>query len=513
MKNLFLTSLVLLAAVVQLFAQENNSELFRAFQNKSENSILPDFSYAGYHCGEKEIPTRTNYKIFDVTAFGAIPNDTLSDKVAIQKAIDAANQNGSGIVFFPKGRFLVNVKNDSPNPIASRGGNIILRGSGSGVNGTELFMGVTLQPEDPTKMWTVPYLFQMKGTGTDKKIGDVSESSSIGSLALTLTATDGLKEKDWISLKMQSNAPELIREAVTGRLIDSTWTFLLTKGVVIQVFYQVVSVNRNTILLQAPISYPVDPKYKWEVYKFAHIEEVGVEDLAFVGNWKSAFVHHRSWQDDSGYSLLQFIGCTNSWMKNCRFTDCNAGAVTKRCANMTISDCMVDGNPGHNAISAHGSTNILLSNLTDNAGMWHSFGVAESSMNTVIRKCKYPKNTCFESHSSQPRNTLLDEVEGGLLNNRGGGANVNMPNHLTGLVFWNYTQTNEAFQEFEFWPVKPWYWRVPNPIIVGFMSKGTTFKNDQLGAYESPGRIADPASLYQAQLQLRMNIKKQRRDE
>jgi polygalacturonase len=152
MKNLFLTNLVLLATVVQLFAQENTSQLFRAFQNKSENSILPDFSYAGYHCGEKEIPTITDYKVFDVTAFGAIPNDTLSDKVAIQKAIDAANQNGSGIVFFPKGRFLVNEKDDLPNSIVSKSSNIIFRGSGSGENGTELFMGNTLQPGDPTKI-------------------------------------------------------------------------------------------------------------------------------------------------------------------------------------------------------------------------------------------------------------------------------------------------------------------------------------------------------------------------
>ncbi len=507
MRNLFLTSIFLLALIIQLFAQENTSELFRAFKDQSKHSILPDFSYAGYHCGEKEIPTITNVKIFDVTAFGAVPNDTLSDKVAIQKAIDAANENGSGIVFFPKGRFLVNEKNDKPNCIVSGSSNIILRGSGSGANGTQLFMRNTLQPEDPTKMWTVPYLFQMKGLGADKKIGNVSASSAIGSLSLTLTATDGLKEKDWLALKMESNAPELISEAVAGRLIDSTWTFLRTKGVIIQVFYQVVSITGNTIHLNAPISYPVDPKYNWEVYKFTHNEEVGVEDLAFVGNWKSAFVHHRSWQDDSGYSMLQFSGCTNSWLRNCRFTDCNAGAVTKRCANMTITDCVVDGNPGHNAISAHGSTNILLSRLTDNAGMWHSFGVAEPSMNTVIRKCKYPNNTCFESHSSQSRNTLLDEVEGGLLNNRGGGANFNMPNHLTGLVLWNYSQTNEALPEFEFWPVKPWYWRIPNPIIVGYISKGTTFKNDQLGALESPGRFVAPASLYQAQLQLRMQKK------
>lgn len=88
--------------------------------------------------------------------------------------------------------------------------------------------------------------------------------------------------------------------------------------------------------------------------------------------------------------------------------------------------------------------------LPDFSYAWHSVGVANTSMNTVIWRVSFPANTCFESHSSQPRNTLLDCVEGGLLNNRGGGAIENMPNHMQNLVLWNYKQTNEAYEQFEF---------------------------------------------------------------
>ncbi|APA00795.1 hypothetical protein BIW12_15930 [Flavobacterium commune] len=128
-------------------------------------------------------------------------------------------------------------------------------------------------------------------------------------------------------------------------------------------------------------------------------------------------------------------------------------------------------------------------------------------MNTVILNCTYPSTTCFESHASQPRNTLLDGVEGGLMKNRGGGALENMPNHMQGLVLWNYKQTNEPVKDFEFWPSSKVYeyWKIPKPVIVGFTSKGTTFRMDQLGQSESIGKAVEPASLYLAQLKLRLD--------
>jgi hypothetical protein len=135
--------------------------------------------------------------------------------------------------------------------------------------------------------------------------------------------------------------------------------------------------------------------------------------------------------------------------------------------------------------------------------MWHSFGASHGSMNTVIWRCAYPSTTCFESHSSQPRNTLLDCVEGGLMQNRGGGSLENMPNHMQGLVLWNYQQTNEPIRDFEFWPIKNIWWKIPNPVIIGFSGR-TSFKKDEVGYMKSIGEKVSPNSLYEAQLELRV---------
>ena len=490
-------------AIVSVTAQ-NESKIFESY--KKDRSVLPDFSYVGYHQGEKDIPVIANYKVFDVTTFGAKPDDGISDKEAIQKAIDAANKNGSGIVFFPKGRFLVNEDTDGTKSIISKKSNIIFRGSGSGLNGTELYMKNALPPADPAKMWTVPPLFNFTSGGADKKIGTVTAAASVGDFTIELNTTEGLESGDWILLKLLDNDKDLIAAELKTQKVESTWTYLVEKGIDVKVFYQIKNIKKNKLTLEAPISYTINPKYKWEVSKFANSEEVGIEDIAFVGNWKEKFVHHRSWKDDSGYTMLRISRTTNSWMKNCRFTDCSVAAIVLQSANISVLNCKVYGNAGHEAITSNASTNVLIANCIDEASQWHSFGSSHGSMNTVIWNCKYPSTTCFESHASQPRNTLLDGIEGGLMTNRGGGALENMPNHMQGLVLWNYTQTNESLKDFEFWPDSKIfeYWKIPMPVVVGFSSKETNFKMEQLGQSESIGKSVEPASLYLAQLKLRL---------
>lgn len=61
--------------------------------------------------GEWEIAPKVEFwkdNLFDVTQFGAVPNDGIDDSSAIDKALAAAAQNGGGIVYLPRGRFQYN---------------------------------------------------------------------------------------------------------------------------------------------------------------------------------------------------------------------------------------------------------------------------------------------------------------------------------------------------------------------------------------------------------------------
>jgi hypothetical protein len=482
-KSYFIKSflvLLLLIATKNLIAQTfNNSQLFEVYKQNKAQSPLPDFSYAGYHCGEKALPDVTGYKIFNVLDFGAKANDDISDREAIQTAIAAANKNGSGIVFFPKGRFIVNDDSTPTKGIVSKGSKIIFRGSGSGPGGTELFMKEMLVPENPKNMWTGRPMFTFTANGVDTKIGGITKDAKAGEFGLTLSKTDNLQVGDWIALKLLDNAPALVTAELSPYKADPSWKYIIEKGVDVCMYYQVKKIENENITLHAPLAYAIDTKYKWSVYKFANAEEIGVENIAFVGNWKEKFVHHKSWRHDSGFNLFSFSHCTNSWMNDCRFTDCNIAAMVNQSANITVINCVITGNAGHEAIGSSHSTNVLLANLKDEASQWHSFGVQHGSVNTVLWYCSYPSTTCFEAHASQPINSLFDNITGGFMGGRQGGAIDNLPNHLRGLVLWNYTQTNDTVKDFNFWPADDVWFKMINPVVVGFMSKGSSFKEGQ----------------------------------
>ena len=483
---------------------QQEAKIFQNFKADKANSILPDFSYVGYHCGERPLESKKNVEVFDVINYGAIPDDIISDKQAIMRAIAAAEKAGGGIVFFPKGKFLVQEDTDSATSIWISKSNIIFRGSGSGKGGTELFMKNPLKPADPEKMWTVPPLFIFGSKKGERNIGKIVADSKTGSFEIMVDKSTGLKENDWIMLEMKSKDLASIKLDLGNHEVSPAWKSLNENGIELKMYYQVKKIAGNQITLVQPLAYPVNSSLDWKVSKFNAIEEVGIENIAFAGNWKAPFVHHRSWLDDSGFTLVNMRRMVNSWMKNCRFTNVSIACVINSGANISVLDCVITGNGGHEAVANAGGTNILLGRIIDEASMWHSVGTSKTSMNTVVWRVTYPVTTCFESHASQPRNTLLDNVIGGLMQNRGGGALVNMPNHMRNLVMWNYTQTNDAIKDFEFWPSGSIWWKIPNPIIVGFSGKETTFQKEQVGYMESIGKFVTPGSLYESQLKLRL---------
>ena len=486
-----------------VFAQKE-AKIFTAYKVNPKESILPDFSYAGYQNGEKQMKYNTSgLPTYNIVDFGAIANDNKSDKEALIKAIAAANKTDGGIILFPTGKFIIQDETDDLNTIWISKSNIVFKGTGSGEGGTELFMKVPLKPTDTTKMWTTPPMLVFGSKLGEKKIGMITANAKVGDFDIVVDKTEGLSKGDWIMLTMQTKDQDAIKLDLGVYPINPEWKSLVNGGLDLKVYHQIAKISDKIITLNQPLAYPVEAKFSWHVSKFNPIQEVGVEDIAFVGNWKMPFVHHRSWLDDSGYTLINFRRIVNSWMRNCRFTDVSVGAVISQAANISILNCEITGNGGHEAITNAGGTNVLLGNIVDKASQWHSVGSSKTAMNTVLWRINYPSTTCFESHASQPRNTLLDNVTGGLMMNRGGGDVVNMPNHMRNLVFWNYTKTNTDYPNFDFWPNQR-YWKIPFPIMVGFNGNPTTFKNEQLKYEESNGEKVFPESLYEAQLKLRL---------
>jgi hypothetical protein len=94
MNNHFIIFIFIISGI-HVVAQEQPEII----QNKVsiDANYLPDFSYAGYHNGEKQIPVSEG-EIINALDFGVIPNDGLDDIMSLKKAIDVANNLSGKVV-------------------------------------------------------------------------------------------------------------------------------------------------------------------------------------------------------------------------------------------------------------------------------------------------------------------------------------------------------------------------------------------------------------------------------
>jgi len=501
--RLIICSVTLLTFISCLSQKSAIWEDFKTANNNNTEPILPDFSYAGYKYSEEEIPF-LNYTVFDVTTFGAIPNDNKSDKKAIEKTIKAASKKGEGIIYFPKGKYYINTGEDNNSIIKIKSSKLIFRGESE--KETILFFDKDLPPADPEKLWTVPAAIKVTTDKKSKFLANVTKNATRETHTIIVDNASKIKEGDWVILEVLNNNKELIDYDLKPLKVEEKWTSIINDGVQVNERHKVVKVKGNTITFKSPIHYDINPKYQWKIMSFPNLNHVGFENITFQGNWIKDFVHHRSAQDDGGWKILSISNVVDSWVKDCTFTNVNVPMSFSSSAASTALNITITGKLGHSSVhAADGSTGILLAKINDLAGMHHAVGVAGgSTTGTVIWRSKYPAHTCFESHASQPRCTLFDKVEGGFFAGRGGGAIKNLPNHGRYLVLWNFKELDKPETDFRFVATDSWYWRIVPPIIVGFHGTGTTFKKNEVQIVESLGTPVQPESLFEEQLKLRL---------
>lgn len=477
-------------------------------RKKRQETPVIDFSYAGYRRGMTGTPSHFSaVKTFDVRDFGAVADDSKSDKVAIQKAIDAAAATGGGVIRFPKGRFLINQPEDDQSMLLQiRAGNIVLQGAGSGAGGTELFMHQHLEAKDPKKMWTTPYLIEVKAPyHKPKKLATITKVSQRDSMEVGVDHTTGIQVGDWVVLRRRDTSDKAVRMALAPYEPDPQWTSIIAKGVHIAEFHQVRKVTDESLSFYEPVHCPLAPDAGWTIESHRPIAHVGIQDLAFVGNWKESFVHHKSAVHDGGWSLLQFSNIVNGWVRRCRFTDVNNAFTANRCSNISALEITIDGNKGHTAVAFRNSSHCLGALIDDTASQHHACGVGGMSSGNVFWRISYPSDTSYEAHASQPRHTLFDQVIGGFVDGRWGGSAANQPNHLEGLILWNYHNTSQDSKTpYEFVKTKKKYGKIIMPQVIGFHGGEVDFVAKQIKYLESSGQAVSPPSLYQAQLQHRL---------
>lgn len=502
-----ISAIILGLILVNAAMAQQISPLWKDFEDaKAQNRIpvLPDFSFAGYHFSELPIPSVSGHKYFDVTKFGAIPNDDKFDDDAIQKTIDAAQKfNKPAVIFFPAGKFLIAPDEDSTKQILITKSNIILKGSGSGVGGTEIYQA-------NKRIHGRQFLFKPSSIKTDK-ITEITQNASRETFQITVANASELKVGQDIIIQHRSET--FTKDYFSPQVLRPQWIRLFGEkgGLLIFDIHTITKIEGNNVWFKNPIHLDIKlmNEGRWDILNYPSIEECGVEDILFTSNWKNYpedFIHHKNQIHDYAYEAVGMEFVKNSWIRNCEFKDWNEGIFIRSGYKISVLNTNFTGKKGHASIHARTGYGVLIKNCSFNGAQHHGAGTGYSAVNTVITACSLGKDQNFDIHSGQPHTTLFDNITGGVFYNLGG-PEPGYPHHGKNLVLWNFDHQSEKEQYYDFWDQnKRRNHTIPYPIFVGFTSdKSVTFNH--IGINESQGKAVFPTSLFEAQLKLRLSAK------
>ena len=526
------------------------------FSNKKTDSNGNPYYEANISGGAQGSVT---YKVYNIVDYGAIANDGKSDRHALIKILEevmgctprfedsdktlryylGGPSNANAIIYFPEGQYVLRGGTDveateTIETLRFTMGNFIFKGAGR--DKTTIEMAVQNNAANPEEMWSTPVLLDFKnnsGIVYGSSLANVTGNAEKGTFSVEVSSTSGINEGDWVCLYLKNNDPALIAEELAPYSLDAEWTELSGNGVQIEDLHQVKNITGNTIEFYEPIMRKVEEKWGWTIRKYSHYENVGVEDLKLLGHSKEGFKHHGSAADDGAFKPIQMNRLTNSWMRRVDFENVSEAHSFVTCANVSAYDIEISGNRGHSAIRSQGSSRVFIGKVYDHsngniatdsggqnlggymvgAGQYHGCGVSKQSMGAVIWNVRWGDDSCFESHATQPRATLIDMCTGGFVPWREGGDIKQLPNHLNDLTIWNMNATRVGYDsgwgnKWIWWDDNNKWWKNLPAIIVGWRGQTVNFdtSTDQLKYYEKLNEIANPLSLYEAQLKLRLGF-------
>ncbi|WP_066630874.1 glycosyl hydrolase family 28-related protein [Labilibacter marinus] len=480
MKTIVAVLLVVWLISCQETPQKNNyPNILNEFLKDSKNSILPDYSFAGYHYGESNIPEVTATQ-FNVTEYGAIANDGLDDTEAIQATVDAAGQAGGGIVFFPQGTFHVNMDSTQLDIIKINYSHIVMRGSGSGENGTIIYSGSqTTQPEEQSP-WLSPFVFHtgLNLFGTDyffsidelpnhiKLIANLKKGDS----TLKLENTKGIKAGDVLLLAMSNTADDgdLMKELMNPIEYDPFQTSYINAGKDRKSSFQwpveiKEVLNDNEVVLKQPARRDILTKFEARVAQMPMLKEIGIENFRFECAYKGGYKHHLTREHDYGWGAICMHRVSHGWVRNININNYVQNTHLVNSRNVTISNISMNGLDGHYGPKMYHSSDNLVQDIEVNAKYTHGPGLEGASFGNVYRNIKLAHFSPADLHGiggadfCPPMYNLYENISN-LSHIAGGGAPANIPhageyNTFWGLQFKSFK--DEDFNELFY----SWIWR------------------------------------------------------
>ena len=443
-------------------------------QNET-GSVLPDFSRAGYGMGER-LPQDVTGPLFNVTdqVYGAFPDDLKDDTVAIQAAINAAQAQGGGVVFLPKGRYDIRKKANLPG-LRISGSNVVIRGVGDDKNGTVLHLWSPAPAGNIRRLGTVPAdqaarsgaVLAVMGSEEQHFITEISEDVGRGEVVVKVADASSLSVGQFIVVSLTDpiidiDVPHPEKVAIA---LELTRPYKLieqqkdTFGKAAQRYSWTVKISEiiddRTIRLGKPARFDQLKSYQPKIYSFPGITEVGIENLHIESSWPGDYQHHKPYkkedvivrtakEQDYLWNGIWVSFLVNGWVRNVTFENLTQGIIVSHSADSTFDSLTFLGKDGHAGVTIGQSNDLLVSQVDFFAPLVHPVTLTMMSSGNVItdsethydgRNELTGTDAVLDFHGLFPFENLFDQLRGFYVC-PGGDMSV-LPHGGVRNVFWN----------------------------------------------------------------------------
>lgn len=460
---------------------------------------LPDFSFAGYGCGSRELPQPP--VTANVRDFGAAGDGEQDDTAAFQAAIDRMEE---GALWIPPGRYKLT------GQLRLARSRVVLRGAGAG----ETVLSFTRHLTDISPDWgatttgerTSNYswsggLITITGDFRTAPLGSIVRNASYGERTIHVDSTAGLTPGQRIEVFQEDTADNSLAAHLytgdpgdTDKLLGSTTASLVA---------EIVSVGEGSITLDRALRFDVRAEWQPVIRQFRPtVEEAGIEGLTLEFPDVPYAGHFR----ELGYNGIAITNASDCWVNGVTIRNSDCGIILKG-KFCTIRNLVMeafreadafDECTGHHGIYIYGDDN-LLEDFDYRCTFIHDISVSKCAGNVIAGGRGL--DMCFDHHKRAPYANLFTDIDAGAgsrLWRSGGGAALGRHCAARG-TFWNiYARKSQSY---------PAGFAPASLNLVGYPTEEAPVCQPE-GCWMEPlpaGGGIMPANLYKAQLQHRLS--------
>ena len=269
---------------------------------------IHDFSYAGYHNGEAPIGEPVVDDVFDVVAgYGADPTGSSDTTEHVQAAIDAAAQNGGGVVLFPAGLYRFD------DELLITASNTVLRGEGPDQSRLYFTTSAGLSYQSH---------IEFRGVLSTLSEEPLAQDAPAHSTELRLDDAGAFSVGDDVAIGWVITDEFVADHGMTGvwQAFNGSWQpFFLREIVAIDT-----ATTPHTVTIDVPTRYPALTRDQASLrVQSGYLRECGVEQLG-LGNavdWDAA------WEQNQVH-VLELDGVVDSWIQDVESFDPPSGPTS-----------------------------------------------------------------------------------------------------------------------------------------------------------------------------------------